>query len=126
MRTSSLLFKARQPLDFRSAALFADRFFRLSAQADCRWPFLVVRLSWLDGLAYGLSAFQPVFWQLSGLHPGSFYAWMTCRMEYKNRFVFCDVFFWLKLFFFLKKVFYVEESFLEKPFSRNMNVKPAD
>ncbi len=34
--------------------------------------------------------------------------------------------FWLKLFFFLKKVFYVEESFLEKSFSRNMNVKPAD
>lgn len=52
--------------------LFVDRFFRFSAQADCRWPFLVVRLSWLDGLAYGLSAFQPVFWQLSGLHPTVF------------------------------------------------------
>lgn len=68
------------------------------------------------------ASFLAAFWPASD----SFYAWMTCRMEYKNRFVFCDVFFWLKLFFFLKKVFYVEESFLEKPFSRNMNVKPAD
>lgn len=40
------------------------------------------------------ASFLAAFWPASD----SFYAWMTCRMEYKNRFVFCNVFFGLNYF----------------------------
>lgn len=115
MRTSSLLFKARQPLDFRSAA-FCGSFFpvfcsgRLPMAFFGRPPVLAGR----SGLRFvSLSAsFLAAFWPASG----QFLCLDDLPDGIQESICLLRCVFWLKIIFLPEKWLRIEESFLKNHF----------